>query len=204
MAIVNMTNVPVLPEGAVNLKGHDHVANRDTSNDVIGPCPYWTYETFNGKCLVERERNMHDDSDFFMLVWNDETNSPQEIMFASTRGWSYPCLASRVDATEEVKAKYAAWLVVERTKLVKAQRNTKAKKLVNLRNDLRAIAEKWNVDYCKLLRLRHKPQFEQMISLFNIRIRSNFKISMRNQLISWLNGQSKYSNPFSPKQIQCL
>lgn len=52
---------------------------------------------------------MHDDSDFFMLWWNEEKGAPEEFCFASTRGWSYPCYGSYKDATPEVMAKYQAW-----------------------------------------------------------------------------------------------
>src|SRR3569623_1571700 len=56
--------------------------------------PIVLYSTHHGVCLRERERNMRDDSDFYMLVWDAEKGAPHEIMFATTRGWSYPCLAS--------------------------------------------------------------------------------------------------------------
>lgn len=69
----------------------------------------WTYETHHGLCIQEREHNGYDDSDFYMLVWNPETNLPESICFASTRGWSYPCYASHVDATPEIQAKYDAY-----------------------------------------------------------------------------------------------
>ena len=66
------------------------------------------YDTHVGLCLRERERNMHDDSDFYMLVWNEELEVPEEICFASTRGWCYPSMASHVDATAEVIEKWDA------------------------------------------------------------------------------------------------
>lgn len=69
----------------------------------------WTYETHNGLCLSQREMNGRDDSDFYMTVWNTETNAPQEICFASTRGWTYPSMGSYVDATDDIKAAYAAY-----------------------------------------------------------------------------------------------
>jgi hypothetical protein len=69
----------------------------------------WTYETHNGLCIHERETNGYNDSDFHMLVWNPDTNKPESIEFASTRGWSYPCYASHPDATADVLAKYEAY-----------------------------------------------------------------------------------------------
>lgn len=73
----------------------------------------WTWPTHAGLCISEREHNMHDDSDFYMLVWDAATQTAKEICFASTRGWTYPSLASRPDATPEVMAAYTAWRAEE-------------------------------------------------------------------------------------------
>lgn len=69
----------------------------------------WLYESHAGLCIKEREVNGYDDSDFYMTVWNPEKNEPESICFASTRGWTYPCLGSFVDASPDVMAKYRAW-----------------------------------------------------------------------------------------------
>jgi len=69
----------------------------------------YTYETHNGLCIQDREANGYNDSDWYMTVWNEEKGAPEEICFASTRGWSYPCYGSKPDATPEVVAKYNAW-----------------------------------------------------------------------------------------------
>src|ERR1700748_532986 len=65
------------------------------------------WHTHVGLCLADRSYNGFDDSDFYMLVWNEEKGEAEEICFATTRGWSYPAYGSWVDATDEVKAKYA-------------------------------------------------------------------------------------------------
>jgi hypothetical protein len=83
---------------------------RESQTDSsTNPTTIYLYDTHIGVCLAERERNMRDDSDFYMVVWNAEKAEPEEICFASTRGWTYPCMASCVDATPEVKAAYAAY-----------------------------------------------------------------------------------------------
>jgi hypothetical protein len=69
---------------------------------------YWLYDTYVGLCVAERERNMRDDSDFYMTVWDEATKSFKEIMFATTRAWTYPMMASKVDAPESLIAKYKA------------------------------------------------------------------------------------------------
>jgi len=71
----------------------------------------WMVTTHVGLVLNLREANGRDDSDFYATVWNEEKGAPESIMYASTRGWTYPNGAT-VDATEEVKAKYAAYCAV--------------------------------------------------------------------------------------------
>lgn len=66
----------------------------------------WLYDTHTGLCVAEREKNGYNDSDFYMTVYVPESDSFQEICFASTRGWTYPCLASRVDAPPDIMVKY--------------------------------------------------------------------------------------------------
>jgi len=66
----------------------------------------WLYDTHVGLCLYESEENGRDDSDFYMTVWNPEKGEPKRIMFATTRGWSYPSMQSCPDATPEVRAAY--------------------------------------------------------------------------------------------------
>lgn len=69
----------------------------------------WTWDTHSGLCIQDTERNGYDDSDFYMLVWNPAKKCAESIMFATTRGWSYPSYGSKPDATPEVMAEYNAW-----------------------------------------------------------------------------------------------
>jgi hypothetical protein len=214
MAIIHFTfQKSNAPNGAIaSHHGAGIYSHTDYNNKVIGgiavyaegPVAIYTWETHKGMCLRDREMNGYDDSDFYMLVWNEEKGCPEEIMFATTRGWSYPSYGSYVDATDDVKAKYQAWCDEQTRKAEAAKRKAKALKLIELRNDCRVIAEKWNVNYFRLLKLRKDREFNAMLKLFNIRIKSGFKVSLRNQLINWLNGKSEYAKPFSPKQSQCL
>lgn len=64
----------------------------------------FVHDTYKGCVLDTYERNMHDDSDFYALVWDEETQSVKSIEYATTRAWTYPNHAE-VDATPEVQAK---------------------------------------------------------------------------------------------------
>lgn len=96
--------------GAVNVRdvGPHYHTNPDSEHYGV---PLFVADKYVGRCIAERERNMHDDSDFYMLVWHDGENggAAVETCFASTRGWCYPCMGSSVDATPEVLAKYEAF-----------------------------------------------------------------------------------------------
>lgn len=66
--------------------------------------------TFEGCVLTTRERNMHDDSDFYAVVWDEKEQRLREVEYATTRFYTYDNYA-KVDATEEVKQKANDWLV---------------------------------------------------------------------------------------------
>lgn len=68
----------------------------------------YTVESHKGLVLGLREMNGRDDSNFYATVWNDEKGAPEEVLYASTRGWTYPNGAA-IDATDDVKFKYAVY-----------------------------------------------------------------------------------------------
>lgn len=172
-----------------------------------GPTAYWTNLSHVGLCIKDFERNGHDDSDFFMVVWNAEKQEPETICFASTRGWSYPCYGSSADATPEVLAAYKAWgerMEVERKARV---RREQANKLRELRNAMHDAATKYGVSYARLLKFRrtNADRINAVMWLLTANIRSGFKLSMRNQVIAWLRDPApRYPTPLSRKQFEYI
>lgn len=76
-----------------------------------------THETsFEGAVLETRERNGYDDSDFYAIVWDEAQGKVRTVEYASTRFWTYHNGAT-VDATDEAKAKAAAWMAETYSKL---------------------------------------------------------------------------------------
>ena len=59
--------------------------------------------SYVGAVLTLREYNMHDDSDFYAVVWDHATQSLQQIVYATTRCYTYGN-GAEVDATPEVIA----------------------------------------------------------------------------------------------------
>lgn len=68
--------------------------------------PVYIYKAYEGCVVAEREANYYDDSDFYCTVYDAASDSFKEIMFASTRGWSYPCYGTSVDADADLSLKY--------------------------------------------------------------------------------------------------
>jgi hypothetical protein len=108
-----------VPLDAVNVRD----ASEQWKNHSASPETFslWLYDTHVGLCVREYERNGYDDSDFFMVVYNPIGDKFEHHEFASTRGWSYPCFASHVDAMPEILAKYEAYLI-EQKRLAEEQR----------------------------------------------------------------------------------
>jgi hypothetical protein len=72
------------------------------------PFPIYLQESYVGCVVALREMNGYDDSDFYATVWSEDKGF-HEIMYASTRGWTYPNGAN-IDASPELMAKYEAYL----------------------------------------------------------------------------------------------
>lgn len=68
----------------------------------------WLRVSHEGLVISTGEHNFYDDSDFYAIVWDTETNAPREIEYATTRGWTYANSAT-VDATPEILAAYKTW-----------------------------------------------------------------------------------------------
>ena len=66
-----------------------------------------TKETFVGKVLETYEENGRNDSDFYAVVWDDETDSLIHKQYSTTRFYSNG-YGAKIDATEEVIAKATA------------------------------------------------------------------------------------------------
>lgn len=167
-------------------------------------CDYhkvWTWKRLVGLCLEERERNGYDDSDFYMVYWDEVNNRPVETMFATTRGWSYPAMGSSVDATPEIRAKYEAYRAAEAEARRKESRRCKARLHRANRNLLRSAAERHGVPYGQMVKLRRLPEFTRILSLFSVRIRNKFKLKLREQVLQWVKDPApKYDHPLSKKQ----
>jgi len=184
------------------------------------------HETHHGLCLFEQEENGYHDSDFFMVVWNHEKGAPERIGFATTRGWTYPCLASRPDATDDVLAEYRAWKVAD-------ERRQRVLARLRARRLDRELAQEMDLPtYHHARRLRLAYGQHRAVHAFEIkaapsryrlgdavsetfravarllatkRFRSSFRASLAEQVRRWLLEPAQaYQQPLSPKQLQAV
>lgn len=159
------------------------------------------YETHHGLCLIDHEHNMRDDSDFYMTVWDAEAGRTREIMYASTRGWTYPCMASRADATAEIWEAYQSWCAAkERRARIQARWNQRHADI-----ELAQLCECSRADIKRLRAAHNAVDWERLKKLLESRPRKQFRTALRNQVLTWLrNPAPRYRTPLSRKQMECL
>lgn len=163
------------------------------------------YKTHHGLCLFESESNGYHDSDFYMTVWNPDEKKPERILFATTRGWTYPCYGSSADATDEVKAEYAEWKKESDRRYRIQARWDERRKLNKLRDEmqLNSRAEVWKLRKAVGLEALEGP-YRSLLKVKNFR--SNFRKSLCSQVREWIAGErvddngNEYKRPLSRNQ----
>lgn len=154
--------------------------------------------SYIGLCIKEREQNLYHDSYFYMIVWDEEKQEPKSIEFATTAAGCGRAFASRADATPEVMEKYNAHCR-------KIDRHIKARKLIEKRREWIKIARALELDcYLPVKQLfvhLNRDMSERLVKLLTTKLRSKFRISLRDQIVSWLtSADRKYDSPLSPRQ----
>ena len=169
----------------------------------------WCWKEHEGFCVRDRERNGYNDSDFLMLIFNPDHNGDddmfREIEFATTRGWSYPAMASSVDAGPEILAKYEDWKARRLRQYKRSQILEQKRMVLGARHK---IARTAGVAYSQIMDLSKAVSSKDLILislLFGARVRSKFKVSLRQQVVEWMmNGDREYETPLSARQMRCL
>lgn len=103
MAIHTMTTDPIRASYTLD-ETHARILGWDTTFN--GPLMIET--TYEGCVIRIWERNGYDDSDFIAQVWDDSRGEVIQVVYASTRGWSY-ANSAKVDVTPEVMEKIEKW-----------------------------------------------------------------------------------------------
>jgi hypothetical protein len=193
------------PEGAYcPIGSYD---NQPEEIERVGALVLW--ETHKGLCLYEWESNGRDDSDFYMMLWNPETKKPEPYQFASTRGWTYPAMGSRPDATPEVIAEWEAYKKAAQEAQERATRHAKAQTLVDMRRHQSELAQRHGFNVIQFRKWAKREYPERVRAALHLlqstRLRSEFKIKLRDQIVKWMKeSQHKYPSPLSYKQWECI
>lgn len=185
MPIIHMiTDLTKLPNDAKNLKPCGE-----------GPEGLHTYETHHGLCVAEREHNMYDDSDFYMVVLDEETDTFKEVMFASTRGWTYPCMASHRDAPKDLLDRYLAEQQAKRDRIAEGN----IERAVNARAKLIAAT---GLSFEQVQRIEALDCGQRLMTFMAIKVRSEFKKSLQQRIRDWsAEANPTYKTPLSPRQL---
>ena len=181
------------PEGSVCWFGWNSQESHENGMVVV------TYESYKGMCVRERENNGYHDSDFYMTVWDEASQSAFTFQYATTRGWCYPCMSSSVDASPEIMAKFQKWEAYQQRKASILRKRSK-------RQEQFKIARECGVTFKQLTELRVACVYEQVVPLLKTKkFRSEFRQSMANQVREWLNSTDrKFKTPLSYKQLSYL
>lgn len=86
--------------------------------------PIVLVDSHHGLVMATYERNYHDDSDFYAIVWNPELGKAESILYSTTRGWCYPC-GAQADYTDWVAHAYNKWAVREQEYALKITREAR-------------------------------------------------------------------------------
>lgn len=153
-----------------------------------------------GRVVGLRERNMHDDSDFF-VTYQTDAGVFVEREYATTRGWSYPNEA-RVDAPEDVQERYRAALRA-------AARYARAVRMLDVRAKRRERLRAASIvlrDYLKLRRAVGVAGAELLTDMLGQkRLRSTFKLRILEQTRAWLLADvPQYPTPITRRQGAAL
>ena len=103
--------------------------------------------SFVGCVLATRERNWHDDSDFYAVVWNQEKGRCETVTYATTRCGGTDYNGAKVDATDQVCDQVKVWLrglMLETMRLHDSEKASKAEvgrlvRIVHGRKDRRGL-----------------------------------------------------------------
>lgn len=160
---------------------------------------YW--REYINKCIKFIDKK---DDDLYMLVWDDISDAPKEIKFASKNVWSYSRYASLPDANLECMQKYEAWKNAQVAIDVKQRRNDRALFLHKIHHleikasvthdvDLRILRKVW---WCV-----GQDKYIICLKLLNQRVRNEFKKSLKILLLKQIKSDTISNNePFTYRQ----
>jgi hypothetical protein len=162
-----------------------------------------TNADYVGKVLTKEIYQYLGDGDgyFYVIAWNNEKNGPEHV-FVRHAGYS-STHTYVIDATEEVVNKYNAYM--QQLKYEADKREQKNRVMDKLENRKRwmKVSKELNIPYPVVM--KKLKNNKDILILLETKVRSEFKMSLKNQVITWLNEASpKYNFPLSPRQLSFI
>lgn len=172
--------------------------------------PHDVMENLRTLPVVDRwEWNGYDDSDFYIAVYDEGRDTFFRVMTWSTR-FARPddLYDPKPNASPELRAEYQR-RINQSYKVARMRRQLRESR----RHFEKAKAACAALGLSKTARLniyrwvREAETCQQgldRLALISAKLRSEFKISLREQVIAWANGETKYVTPLSPRQLAAL
>lgn len=157
------------------------------------------YSFAHGRVLRTWERNGYDDSDFYATIWNDEKGRPEEVQYDTTRFGGGG--GATVDATDEVKARYADWQAEQARLHREAQEAAIEARRVALLEDSGMDEE----PFMRLYGACGRGYIDAAVALLRTRkhnrFRSKFRASLAEQVWTWAHDPApRFKSPLSARQ----
>lgn len=181
----------------------------------------YTKTEYVGQVLSLREYNGYHDSDFSAIVWDFDKGEPINIEYGTTRFWSYPNTAG-IDATPEVLSAFKAYTLHHNARYQIQLEHRVAQDDVSILkstlltheqlNRLRGMCNAtvaYNNSGNEMWSTYSNNKFDALVKLLKSyttqRLRSKFKISLCEQLLTWLNDVNpRWTTAFSKKQWEAI
>jgi hypothetical protein len=160
-------------------------------------------KNFNGEIthvglVLDRAANYVGDGEYsnFATVWNVEKNASEPIIYGYTR--SENMATALIDAPAEI---VALWNAEKALKAKKIRVGTKIQKRAEMIQVRKAAGLETYHQLKKLYYVAPISKHYELDRLLTAKLRSGFRISLRQQIINWLNDPApKFRNPLSPRQ----
>ena len=170
----------------------------DERREVYGELMY-RHETYPYRVVGEGEENGYDDSDFFAIV-PDDKGGFMHAWVGSTRCWSYGNRAV-IDAPPSLIREYLTWKEKEELREYALRCNREEARFVD---DCSALISMVS-DVDKLRELyAYSDMWSKVLKALSRAKRSAFRLSLRDQVIAWIDSNSTYEFPLSDHQYGSL
>lgn len=192
----------------ITMQVHESDYNPNTDRKTTyGSTPVILRSTHHYQVVTKREENRYQDSDFYAVVPNGRGGF-EEICYASTRGWTY-ANSARIDAPPSLIKEYKTWKIKQEIKQTFKNEALRWDWIKRTIKTFTAVCET-AIDDIDALVTNNNPYIDEwgyVLSALARATRSQFRISLKKQVIKWLltpKDQRRFDKPLSPRQFNSI